>query len=71
MVLISKYGNVLSTLIQVVMYKFAADQLMDSIFAGSTGVASTVIYFALIIIPLALVKICETKYAQGFMREVE
>ena len=71
MVLISKYGNVLSALIQVVMYKFAADQLTASLFKGYTGFAATAIYLALIITPLILVKICETKYAQSFMQEIE
>ena len=68
MVLITKYGHILSAVIQVIMYKFAADQLMDSIFYKFTGVTGTVIYLALIIIPLILVKICEAKYALSFMK---
>ena len=67
MEIITKYGNILSALIQVLMYKFAADQLMDSVFHGFTGIAGALIYLSLIVSPLILVKICETKYAQGFM----
>lgn len=67
MTLLSKYGHILSSIIQVVMYKFAADQLINTYFEELTGVAKTFLYACFIVIPLVLVKVCETRYAQSFM----
>ena len=67
MAIIRNYGHFLSAVIQAIMYTFAAEQIMDSVFTDVAGVARTVLYAALIIIPIILVKFFETKHAQSFM----
>ena len=67
MVLFAKYGHFLSAIIQLIMYQFAADQLMSKFFTDLSGTLGAIIYASFIFVPLILVKVCETKYAQRFM----
>ena len=69
MVLFTKYGHFLSAIIQLIMYQFAADQLMSQFFSNLSGAPGAIIYASFIFVPLILVKFCETKYAQSFMQE--
>ena len=67
MVFFTKYGHFISGIIQVMMYNFAAHHIMDSYLNSLTGISTTALHAALVIIPVVLVKFCETKYAQSFM----
>ena len=69
MVFFAKYGHFLSAIIQLIMYQFAADQLMSNYFSNASGALGTILYASFIFVPLILVKVCETKYAQRFMTD--
>jgi hypothetical protein len=69
MLLFTKYGHFLSAIIQLIMYQFAADQLMSKFFSNLSGTTGTILYASFILVPLILVKVCETKYAQRFMTD--
>ena len=68
MELFTKYGHFLSAVIQVIMYTFAAEQIMNDLFNDVSGVAGTALHVSLIVVPFILVKFCEIKYAQSFMK---
>ena len=68
MELFTKYGHFLSAVIQVIMYTFAAEQIMNDLFNDVSGVAGIALHVSLIVVPLILVKFCEIKYAQSFMK---
>ena len=69
MLLFTKYGHFLSAIIQLIMYQFAAEQLMSSFFSSLSGATGTITHAFFIFAPLILVKFCETKYAQSFIQE--
>ena len=65
--IIKNYGHVLSALVQVVFYYFAAQHLMDEYLRLENSFINSVMPMLLIVGPLVVTKYFETKYAQRFM----
>ena len=67
--LVSKYGNYISAIVQVIMYQIAANAIL---YESSLDLAAPLLAlcnFFIVVIPLFISKYCETKYAQTFMKD--
>jgi hypothetical protein len=65
--IISKYGNYISALVQVIMYLFAAEYLIGEYFVGVSAAHDIILTLVFVIVPLVFSTYASAKYALTFI----
>ena len=65
----SRYGNYISVGVQVFMFLYASQFILNEYFPNLSSALHTVFSFCLVLVPLYVSIYSQTKYAQSFMKD--